>query len=72
MRGGATEAESERAEPRAVEFQLDVVIIMRDPPARRDGRWLMTRLNPKEEKYPPPRERTGPQAFPSTFVILSC
>jgi len=27
---------------------------------------------PQEEKYPPPREQTGPQAFPSTFVIPSC
>lgn len=58
----------ESARRRAVEFQLDVVIIMRDPPARRDGRWLMTPAwTPGGEITHHPANWTGPPAFPSTF-----
>lgn len=47
---------------------------MRDPPARHDGRWLMTPLDLRRRRCPPPRERTGPQRLflpPSWYRVVS-
>lgn len=46
---------------------------MRDPPARRDGRWLMTRLNPRRRNTHHPANERVPRLFlpPSWYRVVS-
>jgi len=76
-RWGATGAESERAGSSTSRAESCRVSIRcghnNDPPVRRDGRWLMTRLNPRRRNTHHPANKRVPRLFlpPSWYRVVS-